>query len=66
MESQKKQKQFMQRNVTDFRHLIKEGFSTENELNWAITLREHPKIPKGVATKSEPFQVFYKDTQLNE
>ena len=63
---QQKHQKFMQRNVTDFKHLIKEGFSTENELNWAINLREHPNIPKSIPKRSEPFQVYFKETRAVE
>jgi hypothetical protein len=32
---------FMNRNVTDFRHLIKQSYITENDLNWVINLRDN-------------------------
>jgi len=31
----------MSRNVTEFRHLIKNSNITENDLNWVIGLREN-------------------------
>jgi hypothetical protein len=31
----------MSRNVTEFRHLIKNSNVTENDLNWVIGLREN-------------------------
>jgi hypothetical protein len=47
MESEFKGKQFMSRNVTEFRHLMKKHYINENDLNWVINLREH-KSPHAI------------------
>jgi len=40
----------MSRNVTEFRHLLSKAYITENDLNWAIGLRDNP-IPKNIEHK---------------
>lgn len=40
----------MNRNVTEFRHIMKDSYITENDLNWVINLRDI-NIPAQVAPR---------------
>ena len=55
----------MQRNVTDFRHLLSKCYVTEADLNWTMNLRDN-SIPKNMQHKepSAP-EVFFKKTMLS-
>jgi hypothetical protein len=53
----------MNRNVTEFRHIMKNSYITENDLNWVINLRDN-NIPAQVLPKdSQPPDVFFKKTK---
>ena len=54
----------MQRNVTQFRHLLSKNHVTQHDLEWTIGLREN-NIPKKIERK-EPAapEVFFKKTAL--
>lgn len=57
-----REKNFMNRNVTEFKHLLGNSHATENDLNWVIGLRENPPAPKLHHTESVPPEVFFKST----
>lgn len=59
-------KKFMNRNVTEFRHFMKNSYITENDLNWVINLRDN-NIPVQITpTDSQPPDVFFKKTKAFE
>ncbi len=55
----------MQRNVTDFRHFLTKSYINENDLNWAMGLRDN-QIPKTIEHRdpSAP-EVFFKKTMIS-
>ena len=48
--AEKKSKNLMQRNVTDFRHLLSKCYVTESDLTWTMGLRDN-SIPKTIEHK---------------
>lgn len=55
----------MNRNVTEFRHLIKNCYTTENDLNWVINLRDNNIKPVSKTSDATP-DVYYKQTKSAE
>ena len=63
--TEKPSKSLMQRNVTDFRHLLSKSHITEANLTWTMNLRDS-SVPKTI-THKEPSapDVFFKKTLLS-
>ena len=65
-EEGKDHRHFMNRNVTEFRHIMKHSYITENDLSWVINLRDN-NIPKNIEAKeSSPPEVFFKKTAVSD
>lgn len=56
----------MNRNVTEFRHFMKNSYITENDLNWVINLRDNNVPAQVIAKESQPPEVFFKKTKTFE
>lgn len=56
----------MTRNVTEFRHLIKNSYTTENDILWATNLRSYTKSPTHVNKDGSPPDVYHKKTELTQ
>ena len=55
----------MQRNVTEFRHLLSKCHVTEPDLNWVMNLRDN-QIPKTIEHKDPAApEVFFKKTMVS-
>lgn len=55
----------MQRNVTDFRHLLSKCYVTESDLVWTMGLRDN-SIPKTIEHKDPVApEVFFKKTMIS-
>lgn len=63
-DKQTKKRNFMSRNVTEFRHLLSKGSPTENDLNWVINLRQDVVPTKIQRGDSSPPEVYFKKTEL--
>ena len=56
----------MARNVTEFKHLIKNRFITDNDLDWVINLRDNNALPIKKTYNAGPPDVYYKKTKTFE
>jgi hypothetical protein len=56
----------MARNVTEFKHLIKNKFITENDLDWVINLRDNNTMPIKKTYNAGTSDVYYKKTKTFE
>lgn len=54
----------MTKNVTEFRHLIKNPHATENDITWAINLRAYSKSPNKMSKDGMAPEVYHKKTKL--
>jgi hypothetical protein len=55
----------MQRNVTEYRHLLSKCYVTEADLNWTMGLRDN-SVPKTIEHKeSSAPDVFFKKTMIS-
>jgi hypothetical protein len=64
VEKKPKKRNFMSRNVTEFRHFLVKGSPTESDLNWVINLREDVVVPKSEVANCSPPGVYFKKTEL--
>lgn len=53
----------MSRNVTEFKHLMKNRFITENDLDWVINLRDNCSPVTNKSQLSGPPEVYFKKTK---
>ena len=44
----------MTKNVTEFRHLIKNPYANENDITWAINLRSYSKSQPKLSKEGNP------------
>lgn len=56
----------MTKNVTEFRHLIKNPHATEKDVTWAIKLREYSKTTDKGPKDGSPPEVYHKKTQNSQ
>ena len=56
----------MTKNVTQFRHLIKNPHATENDVTWAINLRSYSRSPTKIIKDGTAPDVYHKKTQITQ
>lgn len=55
----------MQRNVTEFRHLLSKCYLNEGDLNWTMGLRDNPVAKTIEHREPSAPEVFFKKTMVS-